>query len=85
MEQESAVESLRMRCPKCGQEQRFLIDGAATMLVETDSEPHVEELVDFGWALTAPTRCTGCDFEDEFREFEVAGKTPAVRKLRLVP
>ena len=55
-----------IRCPKCGQEDRFLISGFAQFEVTDDGS---ESVGDHGWDDDSATRCPECCHEGKLREF----------------
>jgi hypothetical protein len=59
-----------IKCPKCGNEDRFLI--SATIVADvTDDGADVAEGSDFHWDDASMTRCPDCDRDGPLAEFHI--------------
>lgn len=62
-----------IRCPKCGQEDRFLIMGGAQFEVTDDGS---EDVGDHEWDDQSSTRCPGCSHAAPLKDFYVNPDLP---------
>ena len=62
-----------IRCPKCGQEDRFFIMGCAQFEVTDDGSDAVG---DHEWDDSSATRCVQCGFDGELKDFRVLPPDP---------
>jgi DNA-directed RNA polymerase subunit RPC12/RpoP len=65
-----------VRCPKCGQEDRFKIVALTTCLVTDDGS---EPVGDHEWDDESATRCPECGFDGTLKDFSNKPKLPPIR------
>ena len=60
-----------IKCPKCGNESKFIIQANAVVTVEDSG---VTDAHTFEWGSDDGCKCAACDFHGELSEFEMDSK-----------
>jgi hypothetical protein len=63
-----------VKCPKCGNEERFRIQA---LIVCNVTDEGSEPTGDHEWDQTSHTLCPVCEFEDNLSAFSIAGEKVA--------
>ena len=58
-----------VRCPQCGQEDRFLINAMVSVMVADEGTE--DQGGDYEWSPDSPCCCASCDFAGKLADFTI--------------